>query len=75
MLVISKKIAKKLAKNFTEDNLVYGDKAEKSNDYLIFNSENNTLYYDADGSGSKSDAVAIVVVGTMIEFGDIAIEY
>ncbi len=42
---------------------------------MIFNSENNTLYYDADGSGSKSDAVAIVVVGTMIEFGDIAIEY
>ena len=75
VLVISKKIAKKLAKNFTEDNFVYSNKAEDSNDYLIFNSENNTLYYDADGSGSKSDAVAIVVVGTMIEFGDIAIEY
>ena len=75
VLVISKKIAKKLAKSFTEDNFVYSDKAEDSNDYLIFNSENNTLYYDADGSGSKSDAVAIVVVGTMIEFGDIAIEY
>ena len=75
VLVISKKIAKKLAKNFTEDNLVYGDKAQDANDYLIFNTQNYTLYYDADGSGSKSDAVAIVVVGTMIEFGDIAIEY
>jgi len=64
-----------VAKSFTEDNLVYGDKAQDANDYLIFNTENNTLYYDADGSGSKSDAVAIVVVGTMIEFGDIAIEY
>ena len=64
-----------MAKSFTEDNFVYSDKAEDSNNYLIFNSENNTLYYDADGSGSKSDAVAIVVVGTMIEFGDIAIEY
>lgn len=73
VLVISKKIAKKLAKNFTEDNFVYSNKAEDSNDYLIFNSENNTLYYDADGSGSKSDAVAIVVVGTMIEFGDIVV--
>ena len=73
VLVISKKIAKKLAKNFTEDNFVYSNKAEDSNDYLIFNSENNTLYYDADGSGSKSDAVAIVVVGTMIDFGDIVV--
>ncbi len=75
VLVISKKIAKKLAKNFTEDNFVYSNKAEDSNDYLIFNSENNTLYYDADGSGSKAAAIEIVVVGTMIEFGDIAIEY
>lgn len=72
-LVINKKIAKKLSK-FTEDNFVYGDKAVDSNDYLIFNSENNTLYYDADGSGTKSDAVAIVVVGTKIEFNDIEVE-
>ena len=74
MLVISKKIAKKLAKSFTEDNFVSSNKAEESNDYLIFNSENNTLYYDADGSGTKSDAVAIVVVGTKIEFNDIEVE-
>ena len=74
VLVISKKIAKKLAKNFTEDNFVNSNKAEDSNHYLIFNSENNTLYYDADGSGSKSDAVAIVVVGTMITFDDIKVE-
>lgn len=73
VLVISKKIAKKLAKNFTEDNFVYSDKAQDANHYLIFNSENNTLYYDADGSGSKSDAVAIVVVGTMIDFDDIVV--
>lgn len=73
VLVISKKIAKKLAKNFTKDNLVHGDKAQEANDYLIFNTQNNTLYYDADGSGSKSDAVAIVVVGTMIDFDDIVV--
>ena len=74
VLVISKKIAKKLAKSFTEDNFVSSNKAEDSNDYLIFNSENNTLYYDADGSGNKFSAVEIVVVGTMIEFGDIEVE-
>lgn len=72
-LSLNKKLFNKLAKSFTEDNFVYSNKAENSNDYLIFNSENYTLYYDADGSGSKSDAVAIVVVGTMIEFGDIVV--
>ena len=72
-LVINKKIAKKLSK-FTEDNFVYSNKAEDSNDYLIFNTDDMTLYYDADGSGTKSDAVAIVVVGTMITFDDIKVE-
>lgn len=75
VLVISKKIAKKLAKNFTEDNFVYSDKAQDANHYLIFNTQNNTLYYDADGSGSKAAAIEIVVVGANMEFRDIAIEY
>ena len=70
----NKKLFNKLAKSFTEDNLVYGDKAQDANDYLIFNTQNYTLYYDADGSGNKFSAVEIVVVGTMIEFGDIVVE-
>ncbi|MDX9815035.1 MAG: calcium-binding protein, partial [Sulfurimonadaceae bacterium] len=74
-LSLNKKLFKKLAKSFTEDNLVYGEEAIESNDYLIFNSDNNTLYYDADGSGTKSSAVEIVVVGTMIDFDDIVVEY
>jgi Ca2+-binding RTX toxin-like protein len=41
-LSLNKKLFNKLAKSFTEDNLVYGDKAQDANDYLIFNSENNT---------------------------------
>lgn len=73
-LSLNKKLFKKLAKSFTEDNLVYGEEAIESNDYLIFNSDNNTLYYDADGSGTKSSAVEIVVVGTMIDFDDIVVE-
>jgi hypothetical protein len=32
-----------------------------SNDYLIFNSKNSTLYYDADGSG-KGASVAIAIL-------------
>lgn len=74
-LSLNKKLFNKVAKSFTEDNLVYADKAQDANDYLIFNTQNYTLYYDADGSGNKFSAVEIVVVGTMIEFGDIAIEY
>ncbi|WP_134494599.1 polysaccharide lyase family 7 protein [Microvirga pakistanensis] len=31
-----------------------GDKAVDTNDYLIYNSKSGTLYYDADGSGSKA---------------------
>ena len=73
-LSLNKKLFNKVAKSFTEDNLVYGDKAQETNDYLIFNPQNYTLYYDADGSGNKFSAVEIVVVGTMIELRDIVIE-
>jgi len=41
-------------------NFVIGTKALDSNDYLIYNA--GTLYYDADGSGSKSSAIAIVTL-------------
>jgi Ca2+-binding RTX toxin-like protein len=41
------------------DNFVKGSKALDSNDYLIFNPSNNTLYYDADGSGKNSSALAV----------------
>ena len=34
-------------------------KSLDSNDYLIFNNQTKTLYYDADGSGSSYGAVAI----------------
>lgn len=42
------------------DNFVKGSKALDSNDYLIFNPSNNTLFYDADGSGKKFAPVAVV---------------
>jgi Ca2+-binding RTX toxin-like protein len=48
-------------------NLITGTKALQTDDYLIYNTSNDTLYYDADGSGSKFDLVAfakIELVGT-----------
>ncbi len=33
-------------------NFIVGTKALDSNDYLVYNSSNRTLYYDADGSGN-----------------------
>jgi hypothetical protein len=35
-----------LSKGFSEDNLVFGSEAQDSNDYLIFNTDDMTLYYD-----------------------------
>ncbi len=43
------------------NNFVVGSKAIDSNDYLIFNNTNHTLYYDADGSG-KGTAIAVAIV-------------
>jgi Ca2+-binding RTX toxin-like protein len=47
----------------TVDNLVVGVgvTAKDSNDYLIYDTESDLLYYDADGFGGK-DAVAFVKV-------------
>ena len=33
-----------------------------NNDYLIFNNQTRTLYYDADGNGSNRSAVAITAL-------------
>lgn len=46
-----------------------------NNDYLIFDTTNNTLYFDADGSGTKASAQAICIVGTntTITYSDIEI--
>jgi Ca2+-binding RTX toxin-like protein len=48
-------------------NLITGTKALQKDDYLIYNTSNDTLYYDADGSGSKFGLIAftkIELVGT-----------
>jgi Ca2+-binding RTX toxin-like protein len=48
-------------------NLITGTKALQADDYLIYSTSNDILYYDADGSGSKFGLIAfakIELVGT-----------
>ncbi|EIM24651.1 calcium-binding protein [Microvirga lotononidis] len=52
-------IFKKLGKagKLKPDFFTIASKAQDKNDYLIYNKKTGYLYYDADGSGSKSKAV------------------
>lgn len=43
-------------------NLITGTKALQADDYLIYNTSNDTLYYDQDGSGSKFGLVAFAKI-------------
>ena len=44
-----------------------GISTQDSNDYLFYDFESGRLYYDADGSGAKSVAVVIAIVGSATE--------
>jgi Ca2+-binding RTX toxin-like protein len=43
-------------------NLITGTKALQLDDHLIYNTSNDTLYYDADGSGAKFGLIAFVKI-------------
>ena len=43
-------------------NLITGTKAVQADDYLIYNTSDDTLYYDADGSGSEFGLVAFAKI-------------
>lgn len=45
-----------------ESNLIFGDRALATDDYLIYN--NGTVYYDADGSGSGKAIPFVSLVGS-----------
>lgn len=64
-LWLSKSVFGKLAKGALSDNYFYEyagtPSAQDANDYLIFDTDTGTLYYDADGSGS-GEAIAFVVL-------------
>lgn len=43
---------------------IVGISEQDENDYLLYDAESGGLYYDADGSGSKSTAIEFAVIGT-----------
>ena len=62
-LQLDTNIFKSLANGLSSANILVtanGTAALDLNDYLIFNSTSKKLYYDADGSGSSSTAIAFV---------------
>lgn len=65
-IALSKSIFKAFGKDKTvaTDKLVYGDKAIDTNDFIIYDQATGKLYYDADGLGSKSQAIQIALIGT-----------
>ena len=49
------------------------DQATNMIHYLILNTNNGTLYYDADGNASKSAPIAVAVIGSSLLATDIGI--
>lgn len=45
---------KSLAAGFSSDNLFFGEKAHDANDFIVYNRSTGELFYDRDGSGSRS---------------------
>jgi serralysin len=43
-------------------NFIVGTKALQSDDYLIYNTQNDMLYYDADGSGSRYGMIEVAKI-------------
>lgn len=72
---LSKKIFTSLSKGFSAENFVNGTAAVDTNDYLIYDQTTGALYYDADGSGTKSQAIKIVAIseGTALTYTDITV--
>lgn len=48
-------------KSINSSSYIIGSKAKDTNDYIFYNTSNDTLYYDTDGSG-KAAAIAFAIV-------------
>lgn len=74
-LQLSAKVFKSLAAGVAEDNLAHGTAALDVDDFLIFDDGSGSLYYDADGSGTKFAAVqfAQINIGTLLDANDFTV--
>jgi len=43
---------------------IVGISTQDNNDYLFYDFESGRLYYDADGSGTKSKSIEVAIIGT-----------
>jgi hypothetical protein len=43
---------------------IVGISTQDNNDYLFYDFESGRLYYDADGSGTKSKPIEVAIIGT-----------
>jgi serralysin len=62
-LVLDKTIFTRFTNSIQDSNLVIGMDAQDSDDYLIYDSNTQTLYYDADGSALGTKVAFVQVVG------------
>ena len=53
-LELSSAKMKSLGAGFTGENLLFGEHAQDANDFLVYNRATGELFYDRDGSGSRS---------------------
>jgi len=57
---------------YVSPNFIVGTKSLDSNDYLVYNPSNQTLYYDADGSG-RGKMVAFCTTSSSPTYDDFLI--
>ncbi len=62
-LVLDETIFTRLTNSVQDSNLVIGMDAQDSDDYLIYDSTTQTLYYDSDGSAFGAKVAFVQVVG------------
>ena len=49
-------------KSLSAGNFIKGTRALQADDYLIYNTNNDMLYFDADGSGSRFGMVEVAKI-------------
>lgn len=74
-LQLSARVFKSVSAGVAADNLVDGAVALDANDFLIYDDATGQLYYDADATGSRFEAVqfAQLTIGTVLDANDFTV--